>query len=431
MNPPTTAAAAKQPLLNTTLKWFMLAMVLANTASMMYLPLLPLYLSDLQASVLDVGMFFTLSSMIPLALQILGGWLSDSLGRLRSIAIGSLAGVLSYIPLILAPTWQWVLAAEALSSMTRALVAPSFSAFIAEQSSEANRARVYGITETIFTVVSIAGPPLGGLLAQTFGFKVMLITAACLYALATLIRVAMARLAARGATQASQPLSFASLKLDLKAITLLVLSGGVMTWIVLTDGVRDVIFTMAFTLESLYLEQVGGLTFTQIGLLSSLFGVANMLITIPAGWLADKKGERLTIALGYGLHALGLVAFVSASSLWHFGAAWVIYGLGVGLIVPAYHSLTSKVVPEKLRGTAFGLVSTGLGIFSLPAPAVGAQLWERFSPRLPFQIAAVVAALTVIPVWFKFRLPENQPAPPPHTGGAPALPDPALSAQEP
>jgi MFS family permease len=103
----------------------------------MYGALLPLYLKDLNANVVQVGLFFTLSQIVPLALQILGGWLSDSLGRLRSIAMGSVAGVVSYAGLILAPTWQWVLIGESLPPS----LAPgwaSFSAFIAEQSAEEN-----------------------------------------------------------------------------------------------------------------------------------------------------------------------------------------------------------------------------------------------------------------------------------------------------
>ena len=140
------------PLISRKLLLFMVAMVLANTGGSMYEPLLPLYLKQLNASVIQIGLFFTLVQIIPLALQILGGWISDSLGRLRSIAMGSVAGVFSYVGLILAPTWQWVLMGEGLSSVTRSLVGPSFSAFIAEESAEENRARVFGITETIFMI---------------------------------------------------------------------------------------------------------------------------------------------------------------------------------------------------------------------------------------------------------------------------------------
>jgi hypothetical protein len=70
-------------------------------------------------------------------------------------------------------------------------------------------------------------------------------------------------------------------------------------------------------------------------------------------------------------------------------------------------SLISKAVPEKMRGTAFGLFHTSLGVISLPAPWIGAQLWERVSPRFPFSLTAWIGLLTVIPVWYKFKLPAN------------------------
>jgi predicted MFS family arabinose efflux permease len=81
--------------------------------------------------------------------------------------------------------------------------------------------------------------------------------------------------------------------------------------------------------------------------------------------------------------------------------------MGVGLLQPAYQSLISKAVPEKLRGTAFGLFSTSLGLVSLPAPWIGAQLWQSVSPRFPFLITVGVIFLSIIPVWLKFKLPRN------------------------
>ena len=64
-------------------------------------PMMPLYLQELKANVPQIGLFFTLSQIIPLLLQILGGWLSDSIGRLRAIAIGSVFGVFVFVPFIL------------------------------------------------------------------------------------------------------------------------------------------------------------------------------------------------------------------------------------------------------------------------------------------------------------------------------------------
>jgi MFS family permease len=142
--------------------WFLFAMILANIAGSMTNLLMPLYLTDLGASVGQVGLVFTLTSVVILLLQILGGWISDSIGRLRAIAIGSVGGVLGFLFMLLAPSWQWMLLALSVNQIPYALVGPSFSAFIAENSTDENRGKVYGLTSTIYQVVGVIGPPLGG-----------------------------------------------------------------------------------------------------------------------------------------------------------------------------------------------------------------------------------------------------------------------------
>jgi MFS family permease len=398
---------ASPPLMNKMMVVFMGTMVLANISGNMYGPLLPLYLKSLNASIVQVGIFFTLAKVIPLILQILGGWMSDTLGRLRSIAIGSVAGVFSYAGLILAPTWQWVLLGEGFSSIARSLVAPSYPAFIAEQSTEENRARVYGITETVFMIVNVIGPPLGGWLVDNYGFKAMLMVAAGLYTLATIIRIGMARTAARGKEANPQRLSMASLRSNLGTMFGMVVAGGLVTWILLTDGVRDIAYEMSFTLTPLYLKDIGRMSVQQIGWMESVFGIFMMITTTPAGWLADKKGEKLGILIGFVVQFASLLLFTHVTTLWGFIASWALLGISVGLMSPAYNSLISKAVPEKVRGTAMGLFQSSLGFVSLPAPMVGAQLWERVNPQFPFNLTAWVALLITLPIWKKFKLPAN------------------------
>jgi MFS family permease len=85
----------------------------------------------------------------------------------------------------------------------------------------------------------------------------------------------------------------------------------------------------------------------------------------------------------------------------------VIAGVGWALIGPAYSSLISKSVPEKLRGTAFGLFSTSLGLISLPAPWIGARLWETVNPIFPFYVPMVSLVLLLPVMWVKFKLPPD------------------------
>jgi MFS family permease len=119
-------------------------------------------------------------------------------------------------------------------------------------------------------------------------------------------------------------------------------------------------------------------------------------------------GERVNIAVSFLFLAvsIGMMAGVPAASpAWMYALAWVIAGIGVGLATPAYQSLISKAVPQNLRGVAFGLFSTSLGLVSLPAPMIGGYLWEHVSPRFPFLLTAVISLLCIIPVWLKFKVP--------------------------
>ncbi len=396
-----------EPLMNKMLLLFMVAMILANIGGEMYGMLLPLYLKELNATVAQIGLFFTISQIIPLVVQILGGWVSDSLGRLRSIALGSVAGNLTFVGFIFAPTWQWVMSGMFFSAITRSLIGPSFSAFIAEQSSEKNRARVFGISDTLFMIVGVLGPPLGGYLADRFGFRIMLACAWLFYLGGTIIRVSMARTAARGHEANPRKLSMGNLRSNLGAMVGLLLSGGVITWVLITDGVRDIAFSLSGNLLPVYLEQIGGMSFQQIGWLGSIFAGSMMLVTMPAGWLADKKGERLGIVIGFVTEFLAMFIFMNVNGFWGYALVWALFGLGAGMMSPAYNSLISKAVPEKLRGTAFGFFGTSLGLVSLPAPWAGAQLWERYNPRLPFYVTGLAALVSAIPAWFKFKLPKN------------------------
>jgi MFS family permease len=144
--------------------------------------------------------------------------------------------------------------------------------------------------------------------------------------------------------------------------------------------------------------------------MNSIFGISIILVMIPAGWLADKAGERVNIALAFFFIfiAIGMMAVLPpASPAGLYGISWMVGGLGVGLANPAYQSLISKAVPQRLRGVAFGLFSTSLGLVSLPAPMIGGYLWENISPQFPFMLTAIVSLVSIVPVWLKFKF-ENK-----------------------
>lgn len=417
--------AKKSPLLTNTLIILLFSMVVANIGGQMYGPLLPLYVQSLGADIGQIGLFFTLAMIAPLLFQILGGWLSDATGRVRAMAIGSVAGLAGYLIFVAAPSWGWLLLGMMGLSVASSFVGPSFQALVAEESTEATRGRVFSITQGVFMIVGVIGAPLGGFLSDRFGFRWMFAVAAGLYGLATVIRLWMARRIQRqeqaAKTEPRPAPSFKHLSTSLKTLVALMVGGGIVTWIFISDGVGDVTFSMVGNLFPLYLNNIAGLTRTQLGFLGGLASVFTMIFIAVGGWLSDKAGERVGIVLGNLLVGGAIFLMLNVSAYTGFMIAWALLGMGQALAGPAYNALISKAVPNHLRGTAFGFFSTSLGVISLPSPYIGTWMWQTFGPKVPFYVP-LIALIAMLPVaWFKFKLPAAKDNSPQPDGPTPAL----------
>lgn len=397
----------REPLLTPVVRWFMVAMVLANISGDMSMMLIPLYLNEMGAAITEIGLVFTIISVISLALQVFGGWISDSIGRLKAIAIGSVGGVLGVFMIVWAPTWQWLILALAVNQIPRAMVGPSFGAFIAENSKKENRGRVYGMTEMIYQICGIVGPPLGGFLAGQYDYRLMFLVAAILYTVAAGLRVWMATTMTHTQSTERQDLSWNAFRLSARTLVSMIAAGGLITWIFVTDGIRDSAYSLSSQIEPLYLKEIGGLSTQEIGVVWSIFSIAMLFTPMISGRLSDKYGERVPISAGFFLIFVAFTIFLQVTGFTAFAVVWAIFGLGVGLLSPAYSSLISKVVPHKQLGAFNGIFYGSIGLLALPAPYLGTLMWERISPRSPFMVAAAVSLLTIPPIWLKFRVPKG------------------------
>lgn len=382
-------------------KVLLVSMVIANIGSGIFGPFLALYIKDLGADIAQVGIYFTIMAVAPVAFRILGGWVSDNLGRVQTVALGSVAGLAGFAAFWLAPTWGWVIPAGLLMDLGRALVGTSFRAYTAESAAPEIRAQVIGFTDSIFTVCQIIGPPLGGYIAQFYDYRALFGVALIFMAAATVLRAWNTR---------DLPfhwgnLQLARLKAGLSGIGALLLGGGLLTWILGVDLVRDMSYSLSLNFFSLYQKEIAGLSDGQIGWLSSIGAVTMALLMTLTGRLADHIGERKVMVVGGLVDAVALVIFVNIRSFAGFVLVAVLMHIGWSLFGPAYNSLLSKAVPPGQLGITYGLFETTVSLLGMPAPAIGAQFWEHVSPQFPFYLTIALNLLTLVPIWLRFRLP--------------------------
>jgi MFS family permease len=141
-----------------------------------------------------------------------------------------------------------------------------------------------------------------------------------------------------------------------------------------------------------------------IGVLGMLvtFNLVYTLVATPAGSLSDRIGRRRVIVGGWLVYAAIYLGFALARTGWHVWFLYAFYGVYYGLAYGTSKAMVADIVPEELRGTAYGTYNAVLGLLDFPASLIAGLLWEGigawngFGPSAPFIFGAAAAAAAAL-----------------------------------
>jgi MFS family permease len=171
------------------------------------------------------------------------------------------------------------------------------------------------------------------------------------------------------------------------------------------------ITTTLFILRAAQLLEQGGRPPTAAASLAIvLYAGHNLTAAIVAlaggAWVA-RVGPRLVFAAGAGAYVLAYGGLAFPIHHWLLLAGWFcLAGAGIGLAEPAESTLVAQLLPDRLRGSGFGLLGglQSAGDF-LSSTMVG-LLYVAVSPALGFAYAAAWMVLAVAAtLWLRQRLP--------------------------
>lgn len=173
----------------------------------------------------------------------------------------------------------------------------------------------------------------------------------------------------------------------------------------------DVLFYSAITpLLPRYADDLG-LSKSEAGLLGGSYAAGNLLVALPAGWLASRVGSRRMLLVGLALLTFACITFGFAQSYGLLLGARFVQGIGGACMWSAGMGWLLSVTPAARRGEVIGN-AMGVAIAgALGGPVLGA-LGEAIGTGPVFSaIAIATIALAVV----SLRLPA--PPPPEKPGG--------------
>jgi len=144
-----------------------------------------------------------------------------------------------------------------------------------------------------------------------------------------------------------------------------------------------------------------GLTFAQVGLIRSAYTGGMAAFQIPAGFLAERWGERRLLAAGTAVTAAGFIAAGWAGGFVPLLILLLAAGLGSGVQHPLSSSLVSKAYETGNRRTALGTYNFSgdvgkAGVAAAIGLAAGLIGWRAAGAA--YGVLGVVAALAIVPM---------------------------------
>jgi MFS transporter, DHA1 family, tetracycline resistance protein len=359
------------------------------------IPLLPFYAETFGASPLTIGLLFASFSLSQLVASPLLGDLSDRWGR-RPILIFSLLGtVVSFVMLAMATSLAMLFAARIVDGLSGGNITTA-RAYIADITTEENRAKAFGVLGAAFGLGFVVGPALGAAFSR-ISYTAPIWAAAAITVVATVMAWVWLPETVHRAQAGRAPWR-----------ALGELWGRASLRVLFTiDFVYWTAFAVYQTTFALFGARRFGFDAAHIGYLLSAFGFLG--VVVQGGLVAPvvrRLGERRTLGIGLLFAAVGWGGSALTHSVPVFVAMLVPGAIGIGLCNATLSALISNAAgPEeqgRVQGAAGALESLGRTI----GPVWGNGTLQRFGEGVAYGSAALVllgaAALTT-----RYQRPRN------------------------
>jgi predicted MFS family arabinose efflux permease len=146
-----------------------------------------------------------------------------------------------------------------------------------------------------------------------------------------------------------------------------------------------------------------GMSYTQLGFFTGLYGLLAMLLSVPAGVSARRFGEKRVLGIGL----LGVAAgSVMLGEAWSFESALTFRGLTIFGYRFAFVSVLIAVAltaPLSLRGRTMGVLGATSSLASVVGAPLGGALVGEFGWRVAILGYAAMAVLGATVFWLFYR----------------------------
>lgn len=376
-------------------------MALQMTGFVMILPLFARRFESFGAGVEALGMSAMAYALTSTFAAPFIGMLADRFGRRPIILVSLAAYVLAFTGYLFAASAWLLIFLRGLAGVFTAGLIPAMASIVGDLAPEDRRGQWIGIVNGGASAGWIAGPLLGGLLYDRFGYVVPFTTSITMAVAAFILAAFRIPETHKSAGQPGRPrpawrYGLSALPARPAFLLLLLITFGVM-------------FAWAFIEPQFMFYAYDDLSWSssQLGLVMSTFGVAFMTGEFALGQLSDRLGRKPVLVLGLALFSAQFVGLVVFREMTWIMASFILAGLGNALYDPALSAMILDITPAEHTAGMMGLKSMAGSIGNMLGPALVVVFTAFASPQVVFLIAAGLVLLLILASGIALRLPKS------------------------
>ncbi len=332
------------------------------------------------ASPLQVGIFFTLNSIIGIGGSQLIGHLSDKgMNRRLLVQVANLASVLGCLLFAWATSYLQVLIIGAVIMLVSSVALPQLFA-IAGTVVKGDIAPLYqAALRAMISVAWIAGPPLAFILADLVGFRNLMLIAAVSYAFALLCALFLPGKAVLEQAKSTQ--------IEVKSWLPWILA---LAFVFLFGANNMYIVSMP-----IYLAEILGWSQALPGYLMGLAAALEIPIMLAAGITAHRIGHarQMLFAALAGIVFYSLISFVAWQPIWFVAQIFnaILVGIGAGAGISYFQTLMAPRM-----GAASSLYNNAIKTGGLIGAALSGMIAQLFDYGMVFRVALVFCFIALL-----------------------------------
>jgi predicted MFS family arabinose efflux permease len=154
-----------------------------------------------------------------------------------------------------------------------------------------------------------------------------------------------------------------------------------------------------------------GMSYTQIGLFTGIYGLLAIVLSVPAGLMAKRFGEKIVLVAGLVVVALGLAVLSRANSFTGALVGRAVWIAGYRFAFVCVMAAIALTCPPSLRGRSMGILGAISSLASVIGAPFGSSIGQAFGWRrgiLAFGCAALAGSI-IVAVFYRNRISDATP----------------------